>query len=258
MKAPHFIFFAATAATTAFAESKVWLDERFADTERSRQALPASAEWFTSSSPSTVSVIRGSLTQEGGGRHVLAYFAPANAPVELAVGEALVLTYDISLNSPMDGPGSLRVGLFDSGGNRVVTDKQARSDDFADYRGYMGTANPAPSKVPSLRIYERTLKDETLVSAITPFAPLGGGDGGLQALPDGKSCTGTLRIERGAAGRVTVTHAFSGDGLHAPHSVSATDDSEIVTRFDTVVFHAGTKAAHGFSLTSVHIETTTN
>ncbi len=259
MKVPRSVFFAAIAATaTAVAEPKVWLDERFADGERSRQALPASAEWFTSSSPSTVSVIRGSLTQEGGGRHLLAYFTPANAPVELAVGEALVLTYEIALNTPLDGPGSLRVGLFDSGGDRIVTDKQARSDDFADYRGYMGAANPTPSKAPSLRIYERTLKDETLVSAITPFSPLGGGDGGLQALPDGKTCTGSLRIERDTAGKVTVTHGFSGDGLPAPHSVSATDDSDIVTRFDTVVFHAGTKAAHGFTLTSVHIETITN
>lgn len=236
------------------AEPRVWLDEHFADGERDRQNPPESAAWFTSSAASTLAISPGALVQSGGGRHVLAYFTPAGAPAGPAPGETLVLTYEIAVSSPTDGPGALRVGLFNSGGNRMVMDKQARSADFAHYRGYMGAANPAPSKNLPLRIFKRTGNDDTLIGALPPFFALGEGGGALQPLREGVTYTGTLTIQRSPSGQTsTLTHGFSGGDLSL-HQVTAADSLEPVTTFDTVVFHAGTKAASAFTLKSVRIE----
>ena len=254
MNSPRLALLAVALAGSAFAEPKVWLDERFADGERATQALPASAEWLSSSATSTVIVAPGSLVQTGGGRHVLAYFTPKDAPAAIGLNETLVLTYEIAVSVPADGPGALRVGLFNSGGHRVVMDKQARSADFAHYRGYMGAANPAPSKNLPLRLFKRTGGDDTLIAALPPFFALGEGGGALQPLRDGVTYTGTLTIQRSPSGQTsTLTHGFSGGDLSL-HQVTAADSLEPVTTFDTVVFHAGTKAASAFTLKSVRIE----
>ncbi len=241
------------ASVSVSAAPQVVLDETFADGERMTQALPASIEWMTSGHPNTVNVVRGALTQAGGGRHLLGYFAPEGTPVEIAPGEALLLTYAIAVKSPADAAGALRVGLFDSGGVRIVTDRISRSDDFTAYRGYMGTANPAPTRSSPLRVLKRTHDGDTLVSMIEPFSSLGVAGGRLQPLPDDQVCTGTLRIDRPSPGLVTVTHAFSGGALQT-HTVTAVDGADVVTRYDTVIFHSGSKATDGFTLTSVRIE----
>ncbi|MDF3055972.1 MAG: hypothetical protein K0R17_187 [Rariglobus sp.] len=253
MHAPLAIaLFGLTLAGPLIAGPTVWLDERFADGERLTQKPPASAEWFSSSAMSTLSVQPGALTQDGGGRHVLAYFGPAT----LAPGESLVLTYEIILASPSDAPGALRVGLFNSDGKHVASDKQARSGDFTGYRGYMAATNPAPSKNPPLRLFKRTQGDDTLIAAVPSFLPIGEPAGIVQALQDGETHTGTFMIRHSTSGQAALSCGFSGGRL-APHEVTTTDFNSPVTTFDTVVFHIGTKAARAFTLKSVRIETRT-
>lgn len=248
------VFALSALAGSLFAESRVLLDERFADGERATQALPASAEWLSSSASGTVLVSPGALVQTGGGRHLLAYFTPGDAPAAVAPGETLVLSYEISVATPVDGPGGLRVGLFNSGGARVATDKQGRSVEFSRYRGYMGAANPAPSKNLPLRLFKRTGDDETLISALPPFFALGEPGGSMQTMRDGATYTGTLTIKRPLQDNLfTLVHGFYGGDLR-PQEVAATDPLEPVTAFDTVVFHLGSKAGTAFTLKSVRIE----
>lgn len=249
---------ALTLAAPLAAAPATWLDEKFSDGERNLQGPPASAEWFSSSATVTLTATPGALKQDGGGRYVLAYFAPADAPAYIAPGETLVLTYQIAVDGPLDGPGALRVGLFNSAGKRIVADKQAQSPDFAGYRGYMGAANPAPSKNAPLRLFKRTQGEDTLIAALTAFSSIGEAAGLIQTMKDGQTYTGTLTIQRSASGESnTITHGFSGGDL-APHQTTAVDALEPVTVFDTVVIHAGTKAARGFTLKSVRIETRKN
>ena len=258
MHSPRLLLCALTLAAPLISAPAVWLDEKFSDGERGLQSPPASAEWFSSSASATLTTTPGALRQDGGGRYVLAYFPPADAPAYLAPGETLVLTYQIALDGPLDGPGALRVGLFNSAGKRIVADKQAQSPDFTGYRGYMGASNPAPSKNAPLRIFKRTQGEDTLIGALTSFSSIGEAAGQIQTLKDGQTYTGTLTIQRSASGESnTITHGFSGGDL-TPHQVTTVDSLDPVTVFDTVVIHAGTKAARGFTLKSVRIETRKN
>lgn len=258
MQSTRLFFCALTLGIPLGAAPALWIDEQFSDGERGLQSPPASAEWFSSSASPTLTVAPGALKQDGGGRYVLAYFSPSGTPAYLAPGETLVVTYRIVIDSPLDGPGALRVGLFNSAGKRIIADKQAQSSDFAGYRGYMGAANPAPSKNAPLRLFKRTQGEDTLIAALTAFSSIGEAAGLIQTMKDGQAYTGTFTIQRSSSGESnTITHGFSGGDL-APHQTTAVDALEPVTVFDTVVIHAGTKAAHGFTLKSVRIETRKN
>jgi hypothetical protein len=254
----RFILFALALSGPLTAAPKIWLDDNFADGERDQQNLPASAGWFSSSVGGTLTVTTGALTQYGGGRYVLAYFAPADAPARIAPGETLVLTYRITLEHPLDGPGALRVGLFNSGAQRIVADKQAQSPDFAGYLGYMGATNPVPTKNAPLRLFKRVPGKGTLIANLTSFDAISEPAGSLQTMQDGETYTGTLTIRRSASGSSNaITHGFYGNDLR-PNQATAVDSVEPITVFDTVVIHAGTKAAHGFTLKAVRIETLTD
>jgi len=251
------VFFAALAAVgvaQAAAGPRVLLDDAFIDGERGTQNLPASAEWFTSSAASTVDVVSGAgLTQRGGGRHVIAYFTPALEPVRLVPGQTLKLTYQVAVHGPMDGPGAFRVGLFNSGGARVVGDKQSRSHDFVGYRGYIGTTNPMPMKNAPLRLAKRTGEYDTLLAEIGAYSLLGGVGGSLQTMRDGELHTGTLAITCVSYDQAVIAHGYEGGALREMF-VSEADNSGPVFDFDTVVIHAGSKAADGFTLRSVRVE----
>ncbi|MFH1496693.1 MAG: hypothetical protein ABII82_02590 [Verrucomicrobiota bacterium] len=236
------------------ADPLVILHDAFADGERETQALPASAEWFGSSSSATIWVERDrGLVQEGGGRHVLAYFTPAREPVRLAPGQTVRLTYELAITGPMDGPSAFRVGLFDSGGARVIDDKQSRSLDFVGYRGYIGTTNPKPLKNAPLRIAKRIGESDTLLATITAYELLGGSGGSLQPMEDGVFYTGTLSIKCVSYDKAIVTHGYEGGELREL-VVSDEDVAAPQFTFDTVAVHAGSKAADGFVLRSVKVE----
>lgn len=240
------------------AEPRVWLDEHFSDGERDRQNPPESAAWFSSSAASTLAVSPGALVQSGGGRHVLAYFTPAGAPAGPAPGETLVFTCEFALTSPMDGPGAFRLGLFNSNGTRIVADKHGRSDDFMRYSGYMGAANPAPSKPLPLSIFKRVATNsDILIGALPPFQAISAPGGGTQSLKNDRIYQGTFKIRRPASGPgLAITFGFTGEDLTG-HEVATTDSAAPVLLFDTVVVHTGTRGSQGFTLKSVRIETRT-
>lgn len=236
------------------ADSLVILNDSFADGERETQALPASAEWFGSSSSSTIWIERDrGLVSDGGGRHVLAYFTPAREPLRLTPGRTIRLTYELAITGPMDGPSAFRVGLFDSGGARVIDDKQSRSLDFVGYRGYIGTTNPKPLKSAPLRIAKRIGESDTLLATITAYELLGGSGGSLQPMADGVFYTGTLSIKCVSYDKAVITHGYEGGDLREL-VVSDQDVAAPQFTFDTVAIHAGTKAADGFILRSVKVE----
>jgi hypothetical protein len=243
-------------AASAFAGPKLWLDETFADGERTLQTPPVSLAWLTGSSGSTLNAAKGALTQAGGGRHVLAYFAPKETPLYLEAGCTAVLTYQISLYGPKDASGTLRVGLFHSGGARIAGDREGRSEHFRQYIGYMCATNPVPARPPAARLYRRTEGVDALIGDLNAFVSIAEPAGGLHPLKDGVIYTGTLTIRRSESGHSqTITHALSGGDISGPYEVSTVDSNDPVSAFDTVVFHTGTKGADGFTLHSVRIET---
>lgn len=241
-------------AASALAGSQVLLNETFADGERETQALPDSAEWFGSSAANTLWIERDrGLVQDGGGRHVLAYFTPSQEPIRLSPGQTLRLTYELAVIGPMDGPSAFRVGLFDSGGARVIDDKQSRSRDFVGYRGYIGTTNPKPLKNAPLRLAKRTGESDTLLATITAYELLGGSGGSLEFMEDGVFYKGELSVKCLGYDQAVVTHSYGGGELR-DQLVVETDARNPQFTFDTVAVHAGSKAADGFVLRSVRIE----
>lgn len=241
-------------AASVQAGPQLFMNDTFADGERETQALPESAEWFGSSAASTLWIERDrGLVQDGGGRHVLAYFTPSREPVRLSPGQTLRLTYELAVIGPMDGPSAFRVGLFDSGGARVIDDKQSRSRDFIGYRGYIGTTNPKPLKNAPLRLAKRTGESDTLLATITAYELLGGSGGSLEFMEDGAFYKGELSVKCLSYDEAAVTHSYSGGELR-DQIVSETDAHSPQFTFDTIAVHAGSKAANGFVLRSVKVE----
>lgn len=129
----------------------VILHDTFADGDRTNQALPGSAAWYSSSTSGHVSVTEGTLTQNvaTGGRHLLAYFA--DTPVQVEVGQAMEVSVRFSFVNPLDRGAGFRVGMFNSAGMaRVSGDNHggtsaSNSAAFELYSGYRAEMNPLPA-----------------------------------------------------------------------------------------------------------------
>lgn len=148
----------------------VLLNDTFNDNNRDNQNLPASARWFGSgnSNLALVKVAGGdhALQNTPGGdimRHMIAYFAPPDAPVQLAsVGDKLTVSFDLTpslASQPINA--TLRVALLHSGADRLASDTNAR---VSAQGGYGFFINPGTQDA---IVRPRTTEAGALLSSLT-------------------------------------------------------------------------------------------
>ena len=117
----------------------VILDDTFANGTRNVQNLPTSSAWFASSGAS-VTAAPGAMSIAMGGTAILAvtYFAPANAPVSLGVGDTLLATINFTFNNvdTANSGSGFRFAVCDFGTTRSTADLSSNSGQGANVQAY--------------------------------------------------------------------------------------------------------------------------
>ncbi|WP_221029081.1 hypothetical protein [Actomonas aquatica] len=233
--------------------AKVIFEETFADEERMHLNPPDSLEWYTSSSASTLEVTTDGLRQNGGGRQVLAHFTPEGKPLELEVGQKLVLSLQFSVEGPTDSPGGLRIGLLNSHGAHAFDDKMNSAMEYEGYRGYIALTNPAPAKRRQIRLGKRTGNGDRLLSTTQNFTMLPSSGGELLQLESGQIYTAELSVTRTAAKEVSVSISFTGSNGQTG-VFTRTDSKDIETAFDSLAISPGSKTVSAFTIHQARLD----
>jgi pectate lyase len=257
------------------------LRDQFIDNERSTQALPDSAAWFTSSGSSNLTVTGGALVQTAtSSRTFLTYFTnDAAAPVSLNAGESVRLGFTFRFAAFDPATDNLRVGLLRSVANAAavngagfvangVPNTNARvSGDFGSngpasnvfllYSGYAAFTTVGAAGAPSpVRFLARTGSNATLIGGTGAYTNVPGNTPVAAApMQAGTQYRGTFTVTRTATGAnvsFSVAEPVSGSSIF---SQTATHTGSI-TSFDTVAFYLARSSTVNpdFTLTEVSVE----
>lgn len=243
------------------------LNEKFADANRDTSSLPASAQWYFTGSASNLAVSGNLLnwksTESVYATQAVAYFAPSTAPVSLAVGESLVLTYTFTV--PAAGVNDIangwRVGLFNSGTSRLsagqtntVTMSQSC---YAPVTGYAAFLNLGATTTTAGQIGRRAATTTGANSYLMGAgqAPFIGTAGPGKALEPGKTYVGKLRMWRRSDTTMQIDSSLNGC------TVSTTDANLVTSAFDTLAICVNTntavpptqRAIESFTISSVSV-----
>jgi hypothetical protein len=125
-------------ATSAASAQVVYLNDTFADLDRTNQALPGSTQWTFGAHNLTAANAFASLDAASGAlvwdhtgpsgnsfSAIWSYFAASGSPVSLAVGETITLTFDVSFavtGNFLSSTGAFRFAMFNSNNVRTTTD----------------------------------------------------------------------------------------------------------------------------------------
>jgi PEP-CTERM putative exosortase interaction domain len=255
MKTPVFLRTSLAAGTLgslglAFASSAsavTLLDETFAPDQRLVQNLPTTAAWYMSSA-SNVSDSTGALVSASN-RHAVAYFTDAGSPLTLDIGDKLEVSFTFSVIPPAEGTSTiLRLGLLNSGGNRVTGDNSNFENAiFDNYVGYGTFLNHATASAGSIRERNGGISGK-LINGADAWTTTANNVGTGAAFVANQSYSASLTLSRSVSG---VTISFSVAGLPG-YSFSHTDGDTPFTTFDTFVFF-GSPSVGGYTLDDVVI-----
>ncbi len=235
------------AGSTSWAATDVLLSETFPADKRLDQDLPDTAAWYNSSN-SGISYSTGNLSSTSN-RFYMAYFTDSGT-VDLAVGESLSISFSLALDTPDTNYGGLRIGIFNSGGNRISSDGAGLNNPlYDDYVGYASMMNVNAGS--AMKFSERNANlSEALIhsgTAYTSFNEKGLGDGAT--FTSGQFYEAVFTLTRTASG-VEMSVAIS--GLEG-YSATYTDTTSAFTSFDNFVIYGSTNAMDGYSLSEVEI-----
>ncbi len=256
------LFSSALAPTSA----GVLLNDTWADGSRAEQNLPNQSAWYASSA-SSLAASPGAMTgtATSSSRMWMTYFAEPASPAQLAVGEALKVTLDFTLQNVVTTPATsrgLRIGLYnwsEASLARQSADSFSTSGLGDNATGYMLNMNVAQSFTTDnpIQLLERTdLANANLMGSTSQYTSLGSGGGKTDdpAFTAGTPYTLELSIVRSAADSVDVSAAFSSSGWSATYK--ATDSSGAAFAFDTLAIRVNksTDAAETFTFTRCNVE----
>lgn len=226
----------------------VLLSESFISGERLTQNLPNTAAWYSAYASSGISDSSGDLVSLNN-RHTLAYFTDPGAAQELAVGDTLTVDFSFSLDTPALSHTGFRVGLFDSGGDRISADNGGSSAEvFSNYTGYASFFNLQASS--AMRVEERNSGlSSKLIHAGDSFTDHTGSQGAGTTFVSGQVYAGTLILQRLSSG-VRIQCSVDGE---ADYGVEYIDSTDLKTAFDTFVIYASSSAVVGYTLTAVDV-----
>jgi hypothetical protein len=248
MKIPPLLLAAAFFATLPLRSgaAAVLLDDTFVDGNRDIQNLPNSAALYHGESAGHQSLVVESQTlnlefhstanQLG---QFVGYFTNSGVTT-LQVGDKLSFQFTLSSSAINPDGNSLRIGLFDSGGNRVTADGGISEEAFNGSTGYsfwssLGTVNGG--------FRQRTGTNNTLWNSTTN-ANLGSQNLAGLDYAAGTTYTLTFAVERTSPTEMVVTFT-DGNGK----SYSRTDNEGIFTGFDTFSVFAGNGTVNDITFT---------
>lgn len=192
-------------------------------------------------------------------RQTLAYFTDST-PVSLGVGDVLSVNFTFQIQAipepPTQTPQVFRIGLFNSGGQRVSSDGTGLSNGlFADYTGYASfvrTIAPVDSPNSPMAITKRNQTNNTLINSQDAYSFLAQGGQNGNTFASSTTYTGELTVSRTAESSVSVSIAFTGGSL-AGYSHSIVDTTSPYYAFDTLTFYGSVAAFESLTLNSVNV-----
>jgi pectate lyase/pectin methylesterase-like acyl-CoA thioesterase len=251
----------------------LFLQERFADGERTAQSLPASAAWFTSSGSSNLTAAVGQATQiVSSSRTLLAYFTGATGtPVNVGVNQTLTLDFTVQFTGfdtgATIGANTFVVGLLRSVANPDATsgtgftatgppNTNARvSGDFGssnpttnvfnNYGGYAAMTYTGLSGAEApVRLYARTGTSASLLNSTSPFTQFtGAAPTPSAAMAANTDYRGTFTVQNTGGGvSVSYTLREAATGV-VVMTYSAAQAAASFTQFDTAAFFLSKNAA---------------
>lgn len=244
------------------------LNDTFTDNERATQSLPTSSKWMTSGSAGTADNLdasSGALVAKNTLTH-LTYFTAENSPVNLAIGDSLTVSFDVSFSIVHDTPGVFRVGLFNSGGHRFTGDNIGNTNAaFATgYDGYLAAVNVGQTAGNNniFNLRERTATNNLTSGSI-------GGSGGFSNLGSGGAAktfaantvynavlTFTLVDASTLAISQSYSGLFAGDTVVSTASATLSDTASLTTSFDTLSFYYQTSNTDFTTIDNIKIDYT--
>jgi len=235
------------------------LDESWTDGERSDQALPGSAAWYSSLGPNTLTSEAGSMNQTLPGTHtqVVAYITEPGEKVALEIGETLRLHFKVSfLGTDYTSLGFVRFGLFDTSMNpRLSGDGQGHANThFSNSTGYVCTLNDfrAGSKV-----YFRNRNGSSAgdlinrLDQLTVFQP---GVSMVSTLESGVVHDAVFELTRVKENQMNLHSSLSTSDGQILYTLSVTDIVEAYHEFDTLAFLSARNNGSSFQLHDVTID----
>jgi hypothetical protein len=211
------------------------VNDGFADLNRSGDALPGSAAWFSSHTSGYLTVPTGTTTMmlaTSGttSRHAVAHF-PART---VGIGESLALDFDFTLMNPRSD-GVIRLGLFNRNGNAPFSADDSNPN--VTYTGYAIYTNVAPTGANPTSFRRRS--DTTAATLITQSGAFGASiaSGGPQvSFAHGTSYHAKVTIMVTGVDSAALTVTYTGGSLSG-YTVSA-NVSGIVSLYDTIALCA--------------------
>lgn len=225
-------------AISSAASGSVLLHDTFADGQRGptgNQNTPESINWMTTLTSDSLQASTGKMWQPQQ-RIAFGYFTDANTPVNVGLGQTLTLKIDFTMNGALDRAEGIRIGLFNSGGERLTEDNQGNTNDaFTDYTGYATFFNPNQTSGHALRLVSRDNAESQLL-ANGAYTRLGVNAGGTFALANDVNYTLTFSLENlGNDGVLVNVSIFNADTNTLVSSMNRTDIESMYTSFDTIV-----------------------
>lgn len=254
----HLLATTLVAGSAVFAHAQTTLlNDTFADGDRTTQNLPASAAHYfgTTDSNGTVAVASNALQFSYAGTtntltQAVSYFSPGGSPIALSIGDTLTASFTLSGTNIANAADTLRIGLYNSGGNRVSADTSGIADAaFNSYTGYglwanMGTGTNTTDLV------RRTGTSSTLFAG-GAHPNIVGSTATLGYAAD-TTYTLTFEIEYTSASSVSLTFTDS-----KGYSKTATDTVGLFTSFDTfALFLSNGGAVTDYTVDNIFISTT--
>ncbi len=263
-----------------------FLQERFADGDRTTQNLPNSAAWFTSSGSGNFTATVGQATQIiSSSRTLLAYFTNDSAtPVNLGVNQTLTLDFTVQFTgfdtAATVGSNTFVVALLRSAANPDATsgtgfiatgppNTNARvsgdfgsnnptSNVFNNYGGYAAMTYTGLSGFDTpIRLYARTGTSASLLNSVSPYAQFtGAAPAPSTAMAANTDYRGTFTLQN-TGGGVNVSYTLRDATAGAlVMTYSATQAAAPFTQFDTVGFYLSkntNSASYNFIIKAVNV-----
>jgi hypothetical protein len=252
----------ATLLVAATASAGLVLSETWSDGDRTNLDLPTSTAWYTSRPTDTLTATAadgGSMTQSmsAGSAHVIGYLTPAGT-IDLAIGESIKLTFEVSFHNLSGNGNYFRFGLFDSTAvdPRIAVDNNWGGG-YTGTRGFMVNVtgqNQGASVDMRRRSDGRT--GGSLILSTADYFQSNVTDTLSEALVSDVIYTGSMVVTRSGTAENIVSASLTGpNGIIfslAPYTETST--AVVSTGFDLVAFALNETGRDAFTLHSVTVQ----
>jgi hypothetical protein len=255
---------AVSCAVSGSVSGQMVVNETWADGDRTNQSLPHSVAWYSSGASrglTATSANGGSMSQFlGNTSHVVGFITDNSGErIELAVGQAIQLSFEVSFQHLMTAGGLFRFGLFDSSAvnPRIARDNNGTGD-YAGTRGFMvNMANVNKGAAVNWRRRSAGRNTGNLITNTNDyFSTVIGATSLAEGLESDVIYTATLTVVRSGVSENVVTGSLTGpNGVVYEMGAYTENNAPVFTSgFDTVAIASSALNGDSFTLHSLRIE----